>query len=282
MDSPPIQLHACSHGHLTRDLPMSLARLWGLRLAPLLPLGFLGGVSTGLGSWILALSYVGVLLVVRRVLKRLRYLSGTRGVSRGLESTSEKTGGTRLECFGDPIELEQLGELTTDPFEPVIAPYYSMSRSKIEWIMILAGLIGLIVSSGYLGFGHAISAIVGAVMMLMFSSVFYVSPSFYRVVPGRLDCLSVGFVTGTLRSCSSVSLKEARIVCRYDAQTLEIMWTAGHDGPGSVEQSTRPEPVTTAINLATLLQPHMLCETVFRAAISEAPPPPLPPDAFLG
>jgi len=148
--------------------------------------------------------------------------------------------------------------------------------------MFIFGFLGLVLSDLWLGFAHVTSALVSFGIIMVFALLFHVSLSFYRVAPGKLEVLSASVLTGALKSCGAIELIQARVICRFDKRTLEVFADERHGDCDDAIGAERTERASMKIDLSTLLQPHVFCEAVFRAATSEACAPQLPDNEFIG
>lgn len=282
MNRANIALVPRGHRYLTRDPPGAFVRLWDLRVVPILPVCYLVAISPNRWTWTFLGLYVGAVLAARVLLAQFYRPAAPRSVTSGLEELHNHSVDARLVCYGEPVELQRIVGLSTEAFEPVIVPYHTVSRSRIEWAMIVLGLLGLVLSDLCLRFGHVGSALVSFGIVMVFAAVFHVSLSFYRVAPGKLEVLSASALTGAIKLSGSIELTQARVVCRFDKRTLEILADSGH---GDRDDATGTVPAgcdSIQIDLKTVLRPHVFCEAVFRAAASEASAPQLPESEFIG
>jgi len=96
---------------------------------------------------------------------------------------------------------------------------------------------------------------------------FRLFPTYYRVVPGRLDVLRGSPFAGTPWVRERHDLRNAQVIAHFDEDTLYVY----SPGRRSLE-----------IDWKTLSEPEEFVKTVFQAAVCTHPAPPLPDDTLLG
>lgn len=170
----------------------------------------------------------------------------------------------RLEAYGRPEELLPLAALEDLPREPAIFPCVQtpLGKPMERW-----GLLGLFV----LGASSFAVQVWGttAVAMSIVAALWLLSqlrPTYYRVVPGRLDILVGTPFSGTVRLAGRWNLRDALVKMRFDRQELLITsWAAKR-----------------TLCVGSISEPHAFVRAVFEAAISSHPTASLPDDALLG
>ena len=178
----------------------------------------------------------------------------------------------RLKAFGKEKELRPLAELPDVPFEPMIAQ--NIGSGVGPAILFLGyGLFHVLKpllkrsSSNYWATTGLCAGFV-CVMLAMLTKLWcYIFPTYYRVVPGRLDVLKGSPFARTPWLHDRYDLRVARVIARFDQNTLYLY----SPGQRSLE-----------ISLGTISEPEEFVKTVFQAAVCTHTAPPLPDDALLG
>ena len=120
--------------------------------------------------------------------------------------------------------------------------------------------IGVGVFSGILGV---------AALNLFATAVARLRPTYYRVVPGRIDVLRFGLLRRQPLQVEHIDLRNAaQIVIEFDHAKIRIS-----EGIASNER---------VLKLNDAAEPHRLAEAVVQAAISTYPAAPLPDDDLTG
>jgi hypothetical protein len=187
-----------------------------------------------------------------------------------LHHLPEPCDGARLNAFGRREELAPLAELYNIPFEPVIIERVLAERS-IVWIWVLGGIVAVIIQLilghvaqvGWTNFGPALYPI----GMLIVWLIQRLRPTYYRIVPGRMDVLRFSLLTNRARIAERYDLRTSRITARFDRGQIEF------DADG--EQ-------TRTLKLFGLSRPYSFVAALFQGAISTHTAPPLPDDSLLG
>lgn len=178
--------------------------------------------------------------------------------------------GARLNAFGRPEELAPLAELRDTCFEPVI-----MERMMAGWSIlgvVVSGFavvlcLALLLDSLTPGLGLPVNIGV-AVYPLGMCSIWLIQrlrPTYYRIVPGRMDIMRFSVLTNRATIVDRWDLRNAHITVRFDRRRV---------GLGMSE--------TKHVRLFGLAEPHRFVAALFQGAISTHEPPPLPDDALLG
>jgi len=282
MNGSAIQTIEASHQHLVRDLPTPIARLWGLRLAPILALGYLGAVLPRTQAGVVVLGFALLLLAVRWWFRGSRYLALKTVDCRDRDVRIDQGHLNPLVCIGDAAELQHVADLREEFFEPIVSPYSSIGRTSAEWAMIIVGFVVLVGSTRFLGMGPLGAATLTVGIAICVSLLSCLGRSYYRVVPAYVEDLSHALFRQEVHLRQSVPVWGARITCRYDRRTLTIEPDASmaHYQCTKHAKNLRIKPLS--IDLSRILQPHVFCQSVFRAAICKHPAPDLPSSDLLG
>ena len=179
----------------------------------------------------------------------------------------------RLKAVGEEKELRPLAELPDVPFEPMIAQDILLGSRGGPAILFLGyGLFHVLnpplkrsFTNPWATTGLCVAFI--CVMYAMLRLWFYIFPTYYRVVPGRLDVLKGSPFARTPWLHDRYDLRVARVIARFDQNTLYVY----SPGQRSLE-----------ISLGTISEPEEFVKTVFQAAVCTHTAPPLPDDALLG
>jgi len=190
----------------------------------------------------------------------------------------------RLLCRGEPEELRHACDLRDVPFEPVIVQYSSWTDTIGHyWKVVLP--VFLLVTFGPLlvlllmgvSFGNIVSTcnvwlmlVTSLATVIVAWLIKWLYPTYYRVVPGRLDIVRYKWWADRARSIERFDLREARkIEVNYANQNVVI-------------EAAPSEPDCPVIYLSHIRERHRLAEAILMAAISTSPAPPLPDDELLG
>jgi hypothetical protein len=176
--------------------------------------------------------------------------------------------GARLNAFGLPEELAPLAELRDTSFEPVI-----MERMMAEWSMVRIVVLGCalaislrllldLLTPGLAGPVGSLSYPIGLLIVWLIQRL---RPTYYRIVPGRMDIMRFSVLTNRATILDRWDLRNAHITVRFERQRV---------GLGMSE--------TKHVRLFGLAEPHRFVAAVFQGAISTHEAPPLPDDALLG
>ena len=260
--------------HFTVDLP-----LWG-RIAFESRLAFVAVVGCVMmrtpGMWDLAvpLAGAGILFSIHRILR-------ARGVLANVGAVPEKPVARRevrpgFTCYGDLRELNAFADSNNEFFEPIIIPFARWSQGAGEWVA-----IALVLGIAYLGrlrLGLSLPTIAlwSIAIFVAASLVRFITASYYRISPGRLDILDAPFLVGNLRLKRWLALDSLAITCRFDEQTLTFEsreTTARGAGQGNESET---------IDLSRVARPHEFVLALYRGTISTHHAPELPDDELIG
>lgn len=240
-------------------------RLWIVSYHPLL-----GAVASGLtpaailGSSFVALYVWGWLSFRPREKRLLAHLASLN---------SEEDRPARFTVRGRPSELLEFAAIRNDLFEP--QTFYASHRSigmRLEWRVLFTLLLVLIatltVVSGATGrFWWLIYLVLPGLAYLIIRGL-PVQPTYYRYVPGRMDCLRFRWFLPGKPRITSLDLRSARL--RIDLTSQRDMIVV--DIPPrliALRRDSLPDPLDFALAIA-------------RFALSTATPPHLPMDALTG
>jgi hypothetical protein len=228
----------------------------------------------------------GALILFEATRNYVSKREGRREDSGALRSQRKRTDNpdARLVCYGEQTELRSLENLTTELTEPAVfkgtgggTMLKMSSYSRLGAPRIIGLLAVLLIVSCYAA-SDPVLLFAGLVFANWGVDALYAQWKglYYRVVPGRLDLLRFGPLRSKGTAQSSVSLRAARIVCRYDKQELRI---------SPLTEITEMEVVQedhAIIDLARLRNPHAFVKAVFQAAICTANCPRLTAHELVG
>ncbi len=177
----------------------------------------------------------------------------------------------RRACYGNPDELEAIAQTPHEPFEPVIVQV-STYDCLPGWFFvpaILAVGVGTYFLPGVGGNVVAAAAIALAVHVLGRLAGQIAWPTYYRVVPGRLEVLRYSPFRRVPALSRTLLLRDARIVCDLGQRYLTVLDHA--DAPQGLH-----------FDLWRVPDPLAFAQAVFRGATVAADAPALPEDELLG
>ncbi|MBN1510993.1 MAG: hypothetical protein JXB13_03185 [Phycisphaerae bacterium] len=180
-------------------------------------------------------------------------------------------GSLRRACYGNPDELETIAQTPREPFEPVVVQV-STYDCLPGWLFvpaILAVGIGTYFLPGIGGSVVTAAAIALAVHVLGRLAGQIAWPTYYRVVPGRLEVLRYSPFRRAPVLSRTLLLRDAMIVC--DLRQRYLMVLDHVDAPQGLH-----------FNLWRVPDPLAFAQAVFRGATVAADAPALPEDELLG
>lgn len=177
----------------------------------------------------------------------------------------------RIWVTGHPIDIHKLAPLRNVSFEPEV-----FSREYAGSSVFVVGLLGCLVGCGvHEVFSRWISAMdvfplfgniapfFGIPVLWGVSRLF---PTYYRIVPGRLDVMRFSPLTNSARILDRLDLKEARIRVRFDKTAVEIL---------SHGRSKK-------IQLRGVSEPFKFVDALLLGAVTTYAPGPVPDDRLIG
>ena len=93
------------------------------------------------------------------------------------------------------------------------------------------------------------------------------SPTYYRVAPGRLDILRYRFLSTKPCELEKIPLRHAEVTARFDKSRVVIR---------------QPDETETQLDLEGILDHDRFVRALLCAATCDRPTPPLPDDALYG
>lgn len=194
----------------------------------------------------------------------------------------------RIQCTGRPEELLGIIRLRDTPFEPAIFPrtqvadLFSRIHVKVYVLAVPAAYVFCFVLAKFVNvtlqyFGvsniRLDAGMFGALPMVMIGLAAYgiarLRPTYYRVVPGRLDILRYSALRAKVVFEQQIDLSLAWILVDFFNGPPRL--TISHRDGGAIE-----------IQLRDVQKPHQFAETVVWAAISTADSPQLPEGELIG
>ncbi len=176
----------------------------------------------------------------------------------------------RLSAFGRADELAELADLEDVPFEPVIIErrYPNWSGGRFLLLGMAVVFVGIMFVEGFTDLSaRGIAAGAYAFGIMLARLIQCLRPTYYRIVPGRLDLLRFSQLTNKARILRRWNLLETKVAVWFDSQTVELQ---PHGAPA------------TTIRLFGLSEPRRFVLALLQGAISTHRPPPLPDDQLLG
>jgi len=173
-----------------------------------------------------------------------------------------------LTASGRPDELQPVAELPDVPFEPAIFTKVVFDGPLVSLVWLLFLISTCFGSMGAGLFGRWFPF---ALLTFMLYGMPYLlqrfAPTYYRIVPGRLDVLRGAFLGPRLYVRRRFDLRLASVEVRFKDRCALL----------TVRYS---KPVT--LILSSIDEPYRFVESLFRAAVCTHPAPPVPDDALLG
>jgi len=182
--------------------------------------------------------------------------------------TNPDSGEDVCEVYGDSSELSKLQGLSHEVFEPYVVRYNTLwDHIPGLWVFILPGVV-VVILTAVIWRSAIIStiAVISVILTPILAGEFV--PCYYRISPGRLDRLVSGPFSTKTRSTRTVSLADARIVCRLDRDYVLI--------------TERKQGGALKIHLTGLSDPCHFVRKVLEGAMTKHRGTRLPNDALLG
>ncbi len=230
----------------------------------LFALSAIHAVSPTLFWWI-----IGAILLIG-------FAVGARLLRKKKENTHNPAEPARLQCFGNPDELDRIRSLGSQFFEPFVvqsSPFLlpggvkKMPFKRTLYFMTTGGVVVFIFS----GAGYSPNwtmAFLSLVFLVILFITYHAVPTYYRVSPGRLDILSSKLFSTKLILKSSWPLRQTEIVCRRGGELLIQV-------PGG-------ESERIYLTDFSLEDEEEFVEMLFTAAISQHETPNLPTSELTG
>jgi hypothetical protein len=177
----------------------------------------------------------------------------------------------RLRVSGNALELNRLVDIRDVPFEPVVFErvYAATSMPIVFALGMLVGTVLMILWIVYLPIrmnGGVLGGLWQCIGLVVVWLVARMRPTYYRVVPGRLEIMRFNALTNRSQMLKQWDLRSVRLFVAFDRQLVELT-----DGTGSA-----------TIRLWGISEPYKFVEALLQGAISTYPAPPLPDDQLLG
>lgn len=239
-------------------------------------------VGPGAFQW-----YLGaVILIVLAIAARLLFKPARQAYRDGMELSRlplVADEAPRVRCIGMDAAVRRLGEISRDPFEPLIVRVVLVDRPSAGFIFVW--LIGMLVTVGAtvaLMRSSATGAL-GAFPLSPFTSFYFafglaggafiagfVFPAYIRIAPGRVDVLKF----------PALGLGKPTIIkhdVRNGAVTVLLGQRAALFKPVGDEHSS-----LKTVMYAGAFDRNNIARAILAASISEHPTPPMPDDALIG
>lgn len=278
-----VDLIVSGHKYSTVDMPRLLVVVWELRFGFIVLLAYAGARSPNTWGWtvfpwIILVAYFGV----RKALKMTRILSDTDPSPPQRDST-DSVRHARLACYGDPVELKSLEDLQDNIIEPVLVPFWTVKRQRMQWAVTIVAICGLVWSTGYWRLGYFSTAMIVVSVSALVVLLCRLTSRFYRVVPGRIEILARHWLDSKVTLLETVSLRNSAVTCRFDKRMVEIGNSLENARVSANEPvDTEPSASHRTLDLHGLAAPHAFVEALFRAAVSSYDAPELPRDQLVG
>lgn len=232
--------------------------------------------------WYIALTVVLALVAMVRVLyapTRRAYLDGMEMTRLPLVAKE----GPRVRCIGSDGAVRRLGEISREPFEPMIVRAVLVDRPTRAFYWVWG--VSALVSAGllYLGLRAAGASMLSGFPTAAFGQMYFafgvsagtmvagfVFPCYIRIAPGRVDVLkfpALGLGRPTI-SKHDVRHGNVTLLLRARAAVLQPFCDS--------------KDVYATIMYAGALGQRDIARAILAASISEHPTPPMPDDALIG
>ena len=188
---------------------------------------------------------------------------------------------TRLACVGSPRQLKKCGEFTDLPFAPVF--FSATFAQPFSWVMVMVAVVPAI--PAIVGCQYLIAHLAGTPILefTMMTNVFagsggvgcaagivgWLWPTYFRIVPGRLDVMRFNNLLNRPVSVERYNLRTAKLLIDLRRGVIFVDESDGRTGEFPIVWMRR----STRERLAY----HLLL-----AAISSYEAPMLPDDRLLG
>lgn len=201
----------------------------------------------------------------------------------------------RVRLIGRPDKAEPLVPESADAFEPVVVfAWLAVPPSPAGyrvWVVasVAAFLVWMVLKATppfnmNLGYWGVLACIgLGGVAAAL------ATPTYFRVVPGRLDVMRFNFLYSRKPTLESYDLRTSRVLVDVRARIIVI------EPPERPEEAAQPRskgrsgrkprgPVPGSIEITLICLPGAgeLARAVLRGAVTAAPAPPLPDDELIG
>jgi hypothetical protein len=231
---------------------------------------FVGG-RVGLGG---RFALILVSAVVIGVLIAIAVRDFRRGLRLKANPHREADERARLRCVGLPQELAKWGELRDAPFEPLVFTGWfthrlpPFMRAMVAVLTVPAFIVAHLMISGLTSLWTREEIVLKLWLALLSARgiVSWLWPTYFRVVPGRLDVMRFSNIRGRAVATRHFDLRKARILVDLRRNVVFI------DEDGDSEE------------FAIGLMPGRtrFAHALFWAALSTHEPPPLPENELLG
>lgn len=163
--------------------------------------------------------------------------------------------GARLRAAGTRRELGLLARVEDVSFEPVVVEVmYSRALYRVGLLATIAGTLGIIMR------------LIFPLAMFLAWVIQRFTPTYYRIVPGRMDIMQFSFLTNRGRVLRQLDLKYGRILISFPKERVVYHLPYGP---------------TETIWLGGIAKPYELAKAIMQGAISTSIPPPLPSNRLL-
>ena len=180
----------------------------------------------------------------------------------------------RLNCIGLPEEMSACGELADVPFEPrlfhaSLAGKFTVKMYIVFWILAALGiaLVHYVLSVlGWPQFRDLSFMRIMVGLLIAYLSTAWLWPTYFRLVPGRLDVMRFSNLRGRPVSIERFDLRQAELLVDMRRWVVFI--------DDEVRQIELP--------IALMRDRRRFAHALLLAALSTHEPAPLPDDALLG
>lgn len=177
----------------------------------------------------------------------------------------------RISITGHRDEINRLSTLVDVPFEPSIFP--RVYSGAAVWV---AAIVGCFVGVGMMSIldtfipGPNLTGILSGFAQFLGIPVLWILarlfPTYYRIVPGRLDIMRFSSLTNRTKRLDHWELRTARIHIRFDKSIVEIL-SHGRE---------------VAIRIRGISEPYKFIDALLMGAVSTHQSAPVPDDQLIG
>lgn len=233
---------------------------------------------------LIALYVLGPLLVAFALTMQFKQWRLDRQTPRSVAAamTSQSDARYRLRLVCTPAQAHRIRTLSDDPFEPRIFNVpFALPRQRIARLSLYAPPSLVFLFAGRLffpdgtrpAFGAAAPFVFMGLMMLAMLPLLWAWPAYIRLAPGRLDVMHYRLLGHGKSHITTYDLRRSRVLVDLKRNVAAI-----DTGTHPAHAGAAPD----VLNIITIRDRVGLAKSIFEAARSTHPTPPLPDDALLG
>ena len=179
-------------------------------------------------------------------------------------------------CYGDSRELEAFTFSNTEFFEPIVIPFARWSLGVGEWFALILALGVAYLGRFLLGLSLPTILLFSIAIFVTVALLRFITASYYRISPGRLEILEAPFLFGALRLKRRLSLDLLAITCRFDRKELTIARKL------QASSGVSPADYLETVDLSRVARPHEFARALLRGTICSHRAPELPENSLIG